>query len=250
MNITAAHLTSSLVVPVLMAVLLIWGTRRGRSTLIFAVAFLAGGFVSFVLALGTSRLLLPLESLVAGVPGSIRAHLASAFLTAALPEELARFVTVNGLIAAARNSARREIVVTCGVVGLGFAMFENMLYSLTSPSAVASMLARVVPTLSHGCSALIMGALLDRAASNGRRLATGLLLLALAVPGLLHGLYDFGAFVLEASEFPDLPDDPGLADLKPLGPILATMLLTTAVGLVELIWSGRIVYDLRHASRP
>jgi hypothetical protein len=64
-------------------------------------------------------------------------------------------------------------------------------------------------------------------------------------PFLLHGLYDCGSLLLEPSDFPDVPDEPNLADLNALGPILALLLLLASNGLVELIWGGRIVYGLR-----
>ncbi|WP_442511333.1 PrsW family glutamic-type intramembrane protease [Novipirellula sp. SH528] len=203
------------------------------------------GFASFVLALVLSRILMPVEAFAAGDPGSVRTGLASAFLGAALPEELARIMVSICTIAAVRNVAGREVVVTCGMIGLGFALFENMLYALTTASGVELIVERAAPTVSHGATALIMGAFLERAISSGRRRRIGLFLLTLAVPCLLHGLYDFGAFVLEVCEFPDIPDEPNLADLKPLVAILAPMLLISSVGLVELIWGGRIVYGLR-----
>lgn len=248
MNINAVSLVSSTVVPVFLGVLLIWVARRGQASLPFAMIFVLGGLVSFVFALAVSRLLTPVEALTGGAPASVRANLASAFLTAALPEELGRMVVSIGSIAIWRRLAERGVALTTAMIGLGFAMFENTLYSLTTAAGTAVIVERTVPTLSHAASALIMGALLQRAISKGRPWRIGLFLLALAVPCLLHGLYDFGAFMIEQSEFPDLPDEPTMADLKPLGPIFATMLMVTLVGLVELIWAGAILYGLRQGS--
>ena len=56
---------------------------------------------------------------------------------------------------------------------------------------------------------------------------------------MLHGLYDFGSFLFEVTEFPVLPDNPSNADYTLLITPLATMILVTAVGLVELVWSGQ-----------
>lgn len=210
--------------------------------------FLAGGFTSFVIAVAASRILMPFESMVVGALRAVPASLATAFLTAAFPEELARIMVSFCSIAAMRNLAGRNVVVTCGMISVGFAMFENMLYSVTTTAGVEIIVERTVPTLSHWATGLIMGSFLERAVLSGRPVRIRLYLLTFAVPCLLHGLYDFGAFVLEASEFPDLPDEPTITDLKPLGAILAPILLLFSVGMVELIWGGRIMFGLRKKS--
>jgi hypothetical protein len=93
-----------------------------------------------------------------------------------------------------------------------------------------------------------MGSFLARAASGDGKIRIGPFVLALTAPLLLHGLYDFGSFLLEVTEFPVLPDNPSSADYKLLIAPLAIMFFVTALGLVELGWSGRIVYQLRSTS--
>ena len=80
----------SVVVPMIMAVLLICGSKRGGMVLAFAVTFVLGGLASFVLAMGVNRLVVPVEELLAGAPGSIRGGWPVHSCPAAFSEELAR----------------------------------------------------------------------------------------------------------------------------------------------------------------
>jgi RsiW-degrading membrane proteinase PrsW (M82 family) len=248
LNVIPSAIAMSLVAPVVMAVLLICLSKRGGMIWALAAVFVVGGFISFLLAMALNRLVAPVEEHFAGAPGSIRAGLASSFLSAALSEELARLLTCIGTIAVLRHWIGREVIVTCGAIGLGFAMFENMLYSLTANTGVEILIGRTVPTISHGATALIMGSFLARAASGDGKIRIGPFVLALTAPLLLHGLYDFGSFLLEVTEFPVLPDNPSSADYKLLIAPLAIMFFVTVLGLVELGWSGRIVYQLRRTS--
>ena len=92
-----------------------------------------------------------------------------------------------------------------------------------------------------------MGSFLNRAYFAGPRRQILLLILAITVPLLLHGCYDFGAFLFEVTEFPELPEKPGFTDLKPLGTVFVTILLVSSVVIIELIWGVRIVWELRKA---
>lgn len=235
----------SMVMPMIMAALLIYGSKRGGMALSFATTFALGGFASSVLAIGVNRVVMPIETLLAGDPTSIRAGLAGSFLSAAFPKESARLVTSILSMAVLGRFVGREVIVTCGMIGLGFAMFENLLYSLTATTSVEIVIARVIPLMSHGAVALIMSSFLAQAASPARMIHVWRVFLALAVPLLLHGLYGFASFLFEVTEFPVLPEEPSDADWKLLVPPVATMVLVTAVGLVELIWGGCMVYPLR-----
>jgi RsiW-degrading membrane proteinase PrsW (M82 family) len=248
LNVIPSAIAMSAVVPLVMAVLLICLSKRGGMIWAFAATFVVGGFGSFLLAMALNRLVAPVEEYFAGDPGSIRAGLASSFLSAALSEELARLLTCIGTMAVLRRWIGREVIVTCGTIGLGFAMFENMLYSLTANTGVEILIGRTVPTISHGAAALIMGSFLPQADSGGGMIRVWPFVCALTVPLVLHGLYDFGSFLLEVTEFPVLPDSPSAADYKLLIAPMAIMFFVTALGLVELGWSGFIVYQLRRTS--
>lgn len=255
LNISVSSIAASITLPVAMAMLLIWKVRREQSAFRFVVVFIFGGFVSFFLAALLSRSLLPVEALVLGEDESIQSNvseqtmsfsaiLVSAFVFAALTEELGRIIAVLGSVFICRRLLDGGVILTSAMVGLGFAMLENIFYSLTMESGVGLLFGRMFPTISHCTSAMIMGSLLEPAVRRGRPLQLRFLLLAFGVPFLLHGLYDTAAFLIEYSEFPELPDEPTLADLKPLVWIFCPIVLVTLVGLVELTWAGIIIYRL------
>lgn len=249
MNISGSTLATAMALPGFLAVLLVYVSKRRMFIPSLAVNLLLGGFASFLFAFAIGRLVSPVVTAVAGSPESVRAAFANALLDAALPEELARLVTALSAIAMFHRVGKQDVILTCGMIGLGFALFENVLYSLTATSGAEILIGRAIPTISHAAVALIMGALLARAVSNGGQYRLRPLLLALSVPLLLHTLYDSGAFLFEIIELPDLPEDPAFVELRPLLVPLGTMLLTFGVGLVELFWGGRILIGLRKSSR-
>lgn len=114
---------------------------------------------------------------------------AEAFLCAALPEELCKFCVL--WFYAARSRAFDEPMdgIVYGVVAsLGFATLENVLY--VAAGGLGTAVARAVLSVpSHAFWGAIMGYHAGQARfrteGRGRQLA-----LALAVPTLLHGLYD------------------------------------------------------------
>jgi RsiW-degrading membrane proteinase PrsW (M82 family) len=231
--------------PLLLAIGLVWLSRRRGALPALAALFLLGGLLSFALTSVLNGLLLPLEEAIGGAPDSTQARLASAFLTAALSEELPRLLIALAAALTLRGSAGRDIVLSCAMLGLGFAAYENVLYSLTVPGFVDVLIARLIPSLTHGTTALIMGSFLRWSLAERKWPRVGPLLLALAVPILLHGLYDFGAFVIEATDIPELPDEPTEAQMAVLWWPLTLLLLMLVLNLIELGWATWIVFALR-----
>ncbi len=144
------------------------------------------GFLIVLPVLAVAR---PLEPYIDAISEPLRYGLASAFFQAAIPEEVFKFL-VLGL--AARRAAFDEPMdgVIYGVAAsLGFATLENIVYVANSGFAVALTRAfTAVP--SHAFLGAIMGYYVGLATFDRHRRGA-LLGLALAIPILLHGLYDW-----------------------------------------------------------
>ena len=249
MNFDAPKLIVSAALPAWMVICVILIGRRQGNWFTLCWVFWLGGLACFVLTHLLNRVLLPLEEIAAGPIGSIRAAAFSAFITAALSEELSRLLTSIGAFCALKRFPRVEMIFVCAMIGLGFALFENALYALTLANAIEVVVQRTIPTMSHGAVALIMGSFLQRADAADRRTAIRSFVLALVVPLILHGLYDFGAFFVEVIEIPDQAGIESSLDTATLGAMLAIMLLGLSVLLVELIWASRIVLAARKNTR-
>ncbi len=121
----------------------------------------------------------------------------SAFLTAAIPEELGKLAVLTGYSMRSREfDEPMDGVVYGAVASLGFATLENVLYVTTGGSTVAIMRAlTAVPA--HSFLGAIMGYYAGRAKyspeSRSRLLFTGW-----AIATLLHGLYDTPLLTIKA----------------------------------------------------
>lgn len=177
----------------------------------------------------------PVRLALAGVDSPLLWGLATAFLEAAVPEELLKFAVV-WLYALRRPEFDEPFdgVVYGVAASLGFATLENVLY-VTGTGLGVAVLRAFTAVPAHAFLGALMGYFAGRArlAGEGRR---RLLVLALAVPTLLHGLYDFPILALErASE----------GGAQPEAPLVALAALVPAIVLAEWIWAVRIVRRLR-----
>lgn len=149
---------------------------------------------SFLLGAATVVPVMLLETIVNaanGLSGPWAKGSFEAFMVAALPEELAKFWVLS------RYCRRRaefdepmDGLVYGSAVALGFASVENVFYVLAHEGGVKVALLRALTAVpSHGAMGAIMGYFIALSCYLPRR-RIGFLLLALAVPTLLHGLYD------------------------------------------------------------
>ncbi len=128
-----------------------------------------------------------------------------AFFGAALCEEALKFWIVYGYCRRHASFDEPMDGIIYGVTAsLGFATLENVLYVASNGMGVAVARA-LLAVPGHACWGALMGYYVGQAqfGSGDRRRA---LVLALALPIALHGLYDFPIMLLGAA-----PDDPGLA---------------------------------------
>lgn len=178
-----------------------------------------------------------IEPLIRGIRDLYLYGLAQAFLSAALPEELGKFVVLTRY--AARHKEFNEPMdgVVYGVaVSLGFATLENVLYVGGGGMGVA--VARALTAVpAHAFTGAIMGYYVGCARFAEKDRAR-LWALALLFPMLLHGLYDFPILVLRHhGEIAKGEKTPGA--------VAALVLLT----LVTLVWEGRLAVRLSRRLR-
>ncbi len=181
---------------------------------------------------------LPASRLLSSSSSPYVGGLQQAFFMAAIPEELCKFLVV--LLYCSRHKEFNEPMdgVVYGVVAsLGFATLENILYVASGGLKVAFLRAlTAVP--SHAFLGAIMGYYVGQARfSVGHRSA--LLLGGLALPTLLHGLYDFPLLTLQAmANGRDRRDDNPVIGL-------ALVLMTILILIFEWRWVVRITRRLR-----
>ena len=113
-----------------------------------------------------------------------------AFVVAAFSEELFKFIAVIILIWWNKNfNERFDGIVYAVYVSMGFAMVENLLYVVNGGIDTA-LLRAITAVPAHAIFGITMGYYLGRAKFNKKKRGI-LLFAALAMPILVHGLYDF-----------------------------------------------------------
>lgn len=154
--------------------------------------------------------------------------LGTAFFGAAIPEEMFKFLVVYGYCR--RHSHFDEPMdglVYGASASLGFAALENVLYVAGGGLSVAIARACTAVPM-HGTMGVIMGYYIAAAHYAPSR-KPSLLALALGVPVLLHGLYDFPLLtLLNLSAAGQSPERNAVEVLLLTG--LALAVLATAIG--------------------
>lgn len=168
--------------------------------------------------------------------------LVNAFLSAALPEQLVRFMVVWWFCARAQAAGKRIDPVVCGAAtALGFAMVEGCLHPIQDYD-LGAIFGAGVAMASHGFDGMIMGFFLRQAQDEPAR-RPQLLALGLLVPLTLHTLYDFTLMT-------EIPLSP--AQVASGNPSPAAMLLTgLSLGILgmEAVWAIHLLGTLRHPPR-
>ena len=155
------------------------------------MGFAAGGGAA-VLAMFVEPMIARLLGLggAAAMADPMRAAM-NGFLVAALPEELLKMIALITVVFVLNGKTLRSVLMIAVAVSMGFAGLENMLYLLSSGAhwQAVGMLRGGTAVPIHGVCALMMGAIVIGTLANDVNRAAGLLL-ALAVPVALHGVYD------------------------------------------------------------
>ena len=132
-----------------------------------------------------------------------------AFLVIAASEELAKFACLKlGLLFEKSYDNFYDSIIFATAVSLGFAGIENVLYVLSSGQfsvGIGTGLMRAFLAVpGHAIFAIYMGFFLDKAmeAKMKRKGRAGYYMLAIILPILLHGTYDFFCFSLTVVNTP------------------------------------------------
>ena len=179
----------------------------------------------------------PLDSLANTIEHPLFYGFASAFLGAAIPEELCKFMVLY--FYAARHMEFDEPMdglVYGATASLGFATLENVLYVSEGGFGVA-LIRAVMAVPSHGFLGVIMGYYVARAKFEPER-AKHFLVRALVVPIVLHGLYNTPLLATER-----LGDNPTATAVGWV--VLLLLPMAPAIVLGELIWTLRLVREFK-----
>ena len=198
--------------------------RPGRE--LAATAFVAGGLAGLIGSV-TYFIILAVKAMLLGWPQV----LAEGFFGAAIPEELAKYTVLVGIVRAHEDcDIGLDIIVGAAWIGLGFAALENVLYVLQANNVYSTGVVRAVMAVPfHVSLGLLMGCCLVMAKQNGRWTLFWSVA-ALALPILLHGVFDSALFSRTLSN--------GTMSAAAAGVFVLTLALTA--GLIA-IWSVGVV---------
>ena len=220
------------VIPPLFLVAFFLTHFRHRLGLGLGVKCVIGGMVSGPLALGFSILLSRLGLPQSGLWGAA----SEAWLGAAIPEELAKFLIVWFYIRRhPQCDSGGDLFCGAALVGLGFALLENMLYLLNTQDWVMIGIGRAVLAVpGHTIDGMMMGVFL---AWWWRKEIAPLaaIFLALILPILAHGFYDFPLMALEEMRREPFQSADSLRQV-----LFALYAATVAISGGAAIWAGKM----------
>ena len=118
--------------------------------------------------------------------GVIPKELFRTFILAALSEELAKYYISNKAIKKERGSITMiDVLAYAAIAGMGFELVESFVYMFTTN--VGQILVRGLMFM-HVCYGLLMGWYIVKSIITGKK---SYRVLAVVLPWILHGLYDF-----------------------------------------------------------
>ena len=141
--------------------------------------------------------MLQLEELKGSEPITFSYLFRVAFIEAAIPEEIGKYIVALYFIFRKKLAGTRPVfncAICCGLVALGFEMIENIMY--VSGDAFVAVLWGVMPL--HFCVDIIMGYFVGKAIASGSKIRH---LPALLVPIMIHGIYDGIIYALDISDW-------------------------------------------------
>ena len=151
-----------------------------------------------LLAFFVGMLSIPLDLLIIGIfgldelpylfDGEVFQQIATAFFSAAIPEEISKFIILFLLVWWSKDfNERMDGIVYAVCVSMGFATVENIMYVFDDPSCAWGRALFAVP--SHFLDAVLMGFFLSLAKFTVKHKFRNWTMTLLA-PILAHGIYD------------------------------------------------------------
>lgn len=170
--------------------------------------------------------------------------LVEATFGAGIPEELAKWPLILGLVRLT-GARSRAAAVLCGLgVGLGFAGYETA-FGAVHADALTVLISRFTANISHGCWGVLTGWFIGRAFESPYPKAR-LLLAGFLIPTLLHGASDFLIGISVPGSLVETTVTTA-ADAAPSPRELAGMLGALGIWIGQLVWCGRVVRSSRPA---
>ncbi len=184
---------------------------------------------------------------------TVALSVSDAFVGAAMPEELFKLAVL--VFYASRHQAFDEPMdgIVYGVVAsLGFATFENLIYSAQGGVGVTIMRAFTAVPM-HAFCGVVMGYYVGRARFPGETPVAFPWLKAYLIPTVFHGVYDMPLlwFKRISEGVDELSDGQALAGLGAMAVAISTLIVLVIVGLLlvrklrreqlQLIRDGRFV---------
>lgn len=152
-------------------------------------------FVYGAVSLGVNlAIAIPLDRLAHINEKNLEEQAIHAFALVAFLEELSKFIFVRGILYRNKNfNEPLDGIVYAGMVGMGFASAENILYVVQGGGGTA--IVRLLTAMpAHALFAVLMGYWLGKA--KFRQYREGFYsLVALLVATLFHGIYDYFLFI-------------------------------------------------------
>ena len=189
------------VLPVLLIGLYIYKKDREKEPTGLLFLLFAGGIMSCFLVIFLTDLLsiyMPFiyESIDENTPFELFLH---AFVGIGFIEEFCKWLMTYFLGYRSKwFNETYDIIIYAVFVALGFALFENIIY-VFNRGVTIGIIRAIVSVPAHTCNAVFMGHLLSKAKvcfmsgdDYGRQ---KYMILSIAIPTLLHGLYDYCLFI-------------------------------------------------------
>ena len=178
----------SSIAPALIIMFIIYKQDTQKEPISMLLKAFFGGFLSIII---TYAIALPLGELMGFIPSGFLQSFYNAFFCAAIPEEFAKWIIFYWLIKKAKDFDQYYDGILYAIfISMGFALVENVMYVMQSGMSVA--IARAITAVpGHMLFAVPMGYYLSLAKFKEGKDAAKYVKLSLAVPILLHGIYDF-----------------------------------------------------------
>lgn len=174
--------------PVLFFLYFIFKKDKEKEPLSLLIKCFLGGFLSIII---TFVIGIPLELFTPALEMPFSKALYEAFFTAAIPEELAKFIILYWIVW--KNKFFDEHfdgIVYAVFVSMGFALIENVLYVLEGGMQTA-ITRSIFSIPGHGLFAISMGYYFSLAKHENKSSEKKYLLYCIITPIFLHGIYDF-----------------------------------------------------------
>jgi len=198
MGILSSTLITIATLPVILILVFVYSKDKNKEPLNLLLELFGFGMLSvflvYLMSIGLEQIVPFLKKEVEMM--NFAEVLIYSFISVALIEEFCKWIFVYKFGYKNKNyDEKYDIIVYAVFVSLGFALFENILYVLSSYNFGVGILRGVLSVPAHACNAIFMGYFLSLAnlysKQGDREKVKKNIALSILVPTLLHGIFDF-----------------------------------------------------------